>query len=93
MKENKNKTKLALLAVKEGYVSIFFVTLKYFSKFYHWCISPLVKDGEKIQRQNSIPESLRLAYTRDWDYTTLSEIRAEAGRKGGEAKKSKNKNN
>ena len=85
-----NKNKLALQAVGFGLKLIFTRPLQAISELWDWLITPLANEQLQRIKNNSLPAELRLAYQRDWNFTTLSEIRAEAGRKGGKANSKQN---
>jgi hypothetical protein len=79
----KTKTKLALLAFARATKQLITNPLRFAVSIFDTLITPFAQYEQEVQKTSSIPEELKFAYQRDWTYTTLSDIRAEAGRKGG----------
>lgn len=84
-----NKNKLALKSLFFGLKTITTSPLKSITELWDWAITPLANEQLAREKQSYLPPELRQAYTRDWNFTTLSEIRSQAGRKGRQAKLSK----
>lgn len=87
----KNKNKLALKSLLFGFKVIFTRPLSSLKELWDWAITPLADEQLNREKQCTLPPELANAYTRDWSFTTLSDQRKAAGKKGGEAKTSKTK--
>lgn len=90
------RTKLKLTASGVGHATKTLLTnpIKFVGNLIESAITPLADEElNRIQSLN-VPEEHKFTYQRNWDYPvykSLSQIRSEAGRKGG--KVSKNKQN
>lgn len=86
----KNKNKLALKSLMFGLKVIVTRPIRSLTELWDWAITPLANEQLSREKQNYLPTELANAYNRDWNFTTLSEIRKLAGQKGGQANSKQN---